>query len=315
MMKEKLVYIDGDNLPYRVGFSTQRTVYLLDSVGEHCSPVLVTRSKRQVNKYLKHSPDLQVTTLFYVEDFAQALSTLKLTMQGIVKGSGCNAFRVILSDEDNNFRDNLIPDDSPIWEGQKYVGYKMNRSGSEKPHHWRELRDWLLSMPYTEVTVNEEADDRVSREILAGHVGASNDKDLDNTPGWHYNFIKKERYYVSENEAARNFYRQTLMGDVVDNIPGLKGIGPAKAEAILGEALRPEDLERAVVEAYKERLNLSDEEAYDRLTQVGQLLWMSREEGEMWYPLTGYDPHLGCQNWPVCDSEGCGPDKFVGHKG
>ena len=284
--KENLVYIDSDNLPYRVGFSTQRTVYLLDSVGEHCSPVLVTRSKRQVNKYLKHSPDLQVTSLFYVEDFIQALNTLKITLQGIVKGSGCNSFRCILSDEENNFRDREVPDDSPIWKGEKYVGYKANRSGTEKPHHWRALRDWLLSMDYTEVTVDEEADDRVSLEMLNGHVGASNDKDLDNTPGWHYNFIKKERYYVSENEAYRNFYRQALMGDSVDNIPGLKGIGPAKAETILGAAIRPEVLERAVVAAYKERLNLSTPDAYARLTQVGRLLWMRREPLEMWRPIT-----------------------------
>ena len=286
MSKEKLVYIDADNLPYRIGFSTQRTVYLLDSVGEHCSPVLVTKSKHQVNRYLKRDPELQVTTLFYVEDFIQALNTLKITLQGIVKGSGCNAFRVILSDEDNNFRDNLIPDSSPIWVGQKHVGYKANRSGSEKPYHWRALRDWLLTMPYTEVTVDEEADDRVSREMLADHVGASNDKDLDNTPGWHYNFIKKERYYVSENQAIRNFYRQALMGDSVDNIPGLKGIGPAKAEGILGPALTPRDLERRVIGAFQEKLGITESESYARLSEVGLLLWMRREEGEMWQPCT-----------------------------
>ncbi len=274
---EDLVYIDADNLPYRVGFATQRTVYELVSEGEHtCSPLLLTTSKRTVNKFLKNSPDLLVHNLYYVEDFIQALNTLKLTIQGVVKGAGAKAFRCVLTDEESNFRNDLAT----------IQPYKGNRSGMEKPYHWRALRDWLESMPYTIIAKGEEADDVVSRAMMAGHIGASNDKDLNNTPGWHYNFIKGEKYYVSEDEAIRNFYTQCLTGDSVDNIPGIPRVGPATAAKILGTRYDATSMEAAVLEAYENRLGLSRSEALSRLAEVGALLWMRREEGEQWQPLT-----------------------------
>lgn len=276
-MQEKLVYIDGDNLPYRVGFATQRTVYLCDIEGEHtCSPFFITKEKRVVNRLLKDNPDMLVTELFYVEDYIQALNTLKLTLQGIVQGAGCNAFRVVLTDETNNFREDIAT----------IQPYKGNRDGMEKPVHWRALRDWLESMPYTIIAEGEEADDVVSRAMMAGHVGASNDKDLDNTPGWHYNFNKKEKYYVDDDAAIRNFYTQCLTGDTVDNIPGIKGIGPAKAAKILEGATGDRELERRVLDAYRKHLKINEQEAYERLQEVGQLLWMRRVEDEVWTPAT-----------------------------
>lgn len=281
-MNEKVVYVDGDNLPYRVGFATQRTVYVVDSWGGHsCSPLLVSTSKRKVNKFLKSSPDLVVYEHFVVEEFIQALATLKLTLQGIVQGSGCNTFKVVLTDKDN-FRNDVAPDDSEIWQHSKHVGYKANRSGSEKPVHWAALREWLLDKPYTIIADNEEADDVVSRAMMDGYVGASNDKDLDNTPGWHYNFNKGERYYVSDEEAIRNFYTQCLTGDSTDNIPGLKGIGPAKAGKILDSAVDVAALESRVLDAYAAHYS----DPVQALTQVGRLLWMRREENEIWNPVT-----------------------------
>ena len=270
MSKEETVYIDGDNLPYRVGFATQRTIYILDKEGEHsCSPVLVTKEKRRVNKYTKADPSLLVSERFMVEDPIQAILTLKLAIQGIVKESKCKFFKVVLSG-DTNFREEIAT----------IQPYKGNRVDFEKPHHWQMLRDWLLDMPYTIVSDNEEADDVVSRAIWEGYVGASNDKDLNNTPGWHYNFNTKEKYYVTPEEAMYNFYAQMLTGDTADHIPGIKGIGPKKAQDLLEGCNTPETYETKVLEVY--------ERVYDSplnaMIEVGQLLWMRREENEMWYP-------------------------------
>jgi 5'-3' exonuclease len=44
--------------------------------------------------------------------------------------------------------------------------------------------------------------------------------------GWHYNFIRNDKYLIDEYEAMQNFYKQLLTGDRVDNIIGLKGVGP-----------------------------------------------------------------------------------------
>ena len=271
MVDQDYVYIDGDILPYRVGFATQHTVYYCESEGQHSGLRWITRSKAVVNKLLKVEPTALVSELFFVESEFQAVMTLKLMIQSIVQGSGRKAFKVIMSGEDN-FRTNIAT----------IQPYKGNRVGTEKPVHWQMLRDWLLDKPYTIVSDNEEADDVLSRACLRGCTIATIDKDLDNTPGLHYNFVKKTKYYVDPKEAMKNFYRQMLVGDKADHIPGIKGIGPVKADRILDDCRDEVDYERAIKPHYYKTYG-----AYgwkNAMTEVGQLLWMRREEGEMWLP-------------------------------
>jgi 5'-3' exonuclease len=126
----------------------------------------------------------------------------------------------------------------------------------------------------------QEADDAIGIEAYKSEEDSylimTIDKDLDMIRGWHYNFIKGIRYHVDECDTLRWFYTQVLTGDRVDNIPGLKGIGPKKAEKILGEATEEGELFQAVLKAYDNDLA--------RLTEMGQLLWIRRKEGELWTP-------------------------------
>jgi len=268
----KVAYIDGDILPYKVGFATQRTIYVIDVEGEHtCSPLLITRSKVKVNKWLKTNPDLLVSELEYLEEPMQAINTLKLSIQAIVKGSGCNRFKVVLSGDDN-FREDVATI-------QKYKG---NRDGSVKPHYWQMLREWIMDKPYCIVSENEEADDVLSKAMMEGHVGCTIDKDLDNTPGFHYNFNKKLRYNINEEEARHHFYMQMLMGDKADHIPKIPGIGPAKAAKVLEGAVSVLDYETAIRPLYRSHYG---KDWWDAMEEVGQLLWMRREDGEMWRPI------------------------------
>ena len=84
-----------------------------------------------------------------------------------------------------------------------------------------------------------EADDLVSiwayeaREEEVPYVIAGIDKDLKQIPGNHYNFNKQLHEFVDDDNANLNLMLQCLTGDTSDNIPGLKGIGPAKASKIL----------------------------------------------------------------------------------
>ena len=73
-----------------------------------------------------------------------------------------------------------------------------------------------------------EALDRKEEYVICGI-----DKDLLQIPGHHYNYGKDTWKLINEEEALHNLYLQCLTGDATDNIPGLKGIGPKKAEKIL----------------------------------------------------------------------------------
>ena len=84
-----------------------------------------------------------------------------------------------------------------------------------------------------------EADDLCSiwayeaKEMDKRYVIAGIDKDLLQIPGDHYNFNKQTFRNMSNSEAHKHLMLQCLTGDNADNIPGIKGIGPKKAEKIL----------------------------------------------------------------------------------
>lgn len=161
------------------------------------------------------------------------------------------------------------------------VPYKGNRKDSVKPPHYDALRKHLERMEAV-VTENEEADDAVGIESTR-YVGwiVHVDKDLDQLPGWHYNPVKNEEYFVTEQEGLYNFYLQLLTGDRVDNIQGLKGIGPVKAKKILANADLSESYELGLLKAVQEAYKAAGE-APERVLENGQLLWLRREPEQMW---------------------------------
>jgi 5'-3' exonuclease len=158
--------------------------------------------------------------------------------------------------------------------------YKGNRSDARKPNHYETLRNYLTEKWGFELVEGEEADDAIGIAAYQMRAGAfcimSLDKDLDMLRGWHYNFVKDNLYYITEKEAIKNFYLQILTGDRVDNIPGLKGVGPVKAGKLLEECQNERQLFAAVLQAYEDNLEL--------LTERAQLLWIRRKAGEIWTP-------------------------------
>ena len=164
----------------------------------------------------------------------------------------------------------------------KTVPYKGNRKDMKKPIHYDAIRKHLQEKLDAELIEGMEADDAIA--IAATELGdkciiVSIDKDLDQVAGLHYNFVKQELYEVTEQEGTLNFYKQILTGDRVDQIPGLKGIGPAKATKILKDCNTVEEIERATWKAYQD--NGKD---MDYFIEQGKLLWLCRYEGEQWMP-------------------------------
>ena len=156
--------------------------------------------------------------------------------------------------------------------------YKGNRTG-RKPEHYQCIRDYLVSDWGFTVVHGQEADDAIAIEATSlknNCIICTIDKDLDQVPGWHYNFVKRIIYYVEPSDGLRSFYKQILTGDRVDNVVGLRGIGPAKAERLLGRCGSEQILYKLCVEAYG-----GDAE---RVLENGRLLWLRRYEGQQWEP-------------------------------
>ncbi len=195
-----------------------------------------------------------------------AVSRLEQTMVELCMDLDCEDYKGFLTGK-GNFRNDLAVT----------APYKGQRT-SEKPVHFQALRCHLVTSWGFTVVKGIEADDAVGiaayavpeDETIMVHI----DKDLNQFRGWHYNYRKKEKYYVSEFEGLVSFYTQILTGDRIDNIVGLKGIGPVKAKKLLADCTNETELFKAVLEAYD-----GDEK---RVLENGQLLWLQRKENELW---------------------------------
>lgn len=155
--------------------------------------------------------------------------------------------------------------------------YKGNRKKNSKPEHLPALRDYLVSEHGAVVTEGEETDDRIA--IRATEEGdeaiiISLDKDFDQVVGWHYNFVKKEFYYIKEDEGLLNFYKQFLMGDSADNIIGVRGLGDKKSHKLL-EGKSEQEMFDICVEKLESR---------ERAIENGILLYLRRTDNEIWTP-------------------------------
>jgi len=141
----------------------------------------------------------------------------------------------------------ISPTGGKTFRHRLYPEYKANRKEVKKPVHYEALREYLQEAHSASVGEDEEADDLLGQyqsEIGPKAILASTDKDLNQIPGWHYNFVTKLKYHMEPLEAIKCFYIQLLMGDNSDNIPGIPGIGIAKAT----QAIDPLKSESAMVE-------------------------------------------------------------------
>jgi hypothetical protein len=158
--------------------------------------------------------------------------------------------------------------------------YKGNRVDIPKPEHHAVLRSHLIEEWNAVVVQGQEADDTIAtRATTLGDdcVIVSLDKDLDQVAGYHYNFVKREAYYITPEEGLLRFYCQILTGDAADNIKGIHGIGNVKARKLLHDAEDEAEMYHRCVTAY--------DGSEDRVIENARLLWLRRTENEpLWTP-------------------------------
>ena len=157
--------------------------------------------------------------------------------------------------------------------------YKGNRKNVQKPRHLQTARDHMESKYKAIISKGEEADDLIAMEAAKLDYKAcvaSIDKDMLQIPCWHFNIVRGDYLKVEPFGGIKFFYKQILTGDRADNIVGLFRVGEVKASKILDGAETEEELWDRVIKAYD-----GDEE---RVTENARLLWLRREEAEIWQP-------------------------------
>lgn len=166
-----------------------------------------------------------------------------------------------------NFRDSIAIT-------KPYKGTRKN----DKPYHFDNLTTILLHTYNCILACGIEADDLIGREQHEAEpettIICSRDKDLRQVPGWHYSwecgkqpshgpFLATELgclFYTDDKKpklmgyGGLFYYYQLLAGDVVDNIPGLPGIGEVKAYKLLKDCKTLEEADKIIHEKYKEVL-------------------------------------------------------------
>jgi len=131
--------------------------------------------------------------------------------------------------------------------------YKGNRDPEHKPHWYQSIRNYLTGEWGACVVHGREADDECSiraRQLGGNFVVATIDKDLDQIPGEHYNYLKQVFYAQSPLDAAIFFWQQCLSGDATDGIPGCFRIGEQRAASIIAE-LSAATVQRADVRKHR----------------------------------------------------------------
>lgn len=210
--------------------------------------------------------------------FSEAQRQVTNWMEKIMEKFDTVHYHLYLSDSEGNFRKQIDPN------------YKANRK-VEKPKYYEKIINYMLDEWNAEIAWGQEADDAmgIKQRSLLGEgypqqmksVICTIDKDLNQVAGFHYNFINDHQYVIPEVQGLKNFYLQLLIGDTVDNIIGLGGIGPVKAQRILQGCTTEPELFIAAYKAYKSFYKDS-EQAEEEMLKTGRLVKIRQFPDEMW---------------------------------
>lgn len=226
------------------------------------------------------------------EPISHACHSLKLNIQGLMERLECDNIELYISGK-GNFREEISVS----------ATYKGNRPGT-KPSMYDEMREYLINVHGAKECHGMEADDAVSIELFnnrekdSGVVLAAMDKDLWNTPGWHFNYDPRKLTleYVTQQDADKAFIIQLLQGDKSDNVPGLPataeetierynlpkqgrtGCGKATAAKLLDGLYGMDALNRAweAYSDYGKQSGWEDDATRAYFLEQGRLLWMTR---------------------------------------
>jgi 5'-3' exonuclease len=195
-------------------------------------------------------------------DFRVYFNACSMQLQKIISTLEDNNFTIFLSGKQiKNFRTIINPE------------YKLNRKDIVKPQSVVEIEYYLQDIFNTKIIHGYEADDALGWNQTDTSIICTIDKDLDMIPGMHYNFVHNKLYYISELQALQFFYKQMLIGDNIDNIKGVNGIGLIKADKIIKNLQTEQEMFDIVYKLYNNP---------KRFVINACCLWILRNKGELW---------------------------------
>lgn len=180
----------------------------------------------------------------------QAEDHIKTLIEWAVEDTFATDYNVAIG-SDYNFRSEFYPD---------YKKSNSRKASKTILQPWfHELKPYMATLPNVVECIGYEADDMLriwggeARRAGIPFITCSIDKDLDAIPGLHYSSKDRGIYEVTAAYSDRFFWYQCLIGDGVDNIPGIPGVGPVSANKILGNATSWAACRLAVINKYKEK--------------------------------------------------------------
>ncbi len=269
-MSSKLLLIDGDTMSYgacenryhsKCKFDRGIPIIELDENGQKV-PVEFTPEENQA----------------YLE---KAWSVLKGNYEALQNKFFTDKFLSAVQGP-ANFRVELFP------------GYKAHRRVDPMKQNLfvHDLRDLLVMDDYAIYSDGRETDDFLciwaAEARLAGddYIVCEDDKDLWCIPGVHYNLRTKETFTVTPEQAQRHYFEQILKGDPTDSIPGIPGVGPAKAEKKLLSCKTTEEFQEAVVDMY---FGYYKDEWYENLLINAKLIHLQKTPTD----------YFSFKDWPI----------------
>jgi len=278
------VHLDADLLVYRCGFAAEKQQWDVIDCEGGCEAAFTT--KREATRFCDEANEWPDDRRSFevskgdrlAEPVENALHNVRLMVDQIMLDLGVTEDEITLYlSGSTNYREGVAT----------LKPYKGNRDESHKPVHGPAIREYMKKHYTVNVSEDEEADDVVGYSHYAmwlrdpdSTIIATVDKDIDMIPGLHYNFIKEESYNMTPEASDRFFWKQLLMGDSTDNIPGIPGCGPAKAEKLL-DGCELDCMYDVVREAY---VKAYPDDPIAALIENARLLWIRRHPNEWWVP-------------------------------
>lgn len=241
--------IDGDTITYRCGFAADGQI------------------KREAKQAHPGITDEELKEILLDTDYTSyALQNVRSVLEEVTNEFN-SEFKLYVH-LGGNYREQLAT----------LKPYKGNRDPNNKPKYYEQMKEYMFEHWNAIPVRGMESDDAIGIEQFDNPdkytVIVSNDKDMHTVPGWHYNWVRKELIYQPIKSANNFLFWQMLVGDPVDNIPGINQVGVKTATAILEEHQHNTDrIREAVKSLYQKQYGTEWERYYQ---EVGNLLYILR---------------------------------------